>query len=95
MAEKPAPKKIAAQPVAKAASANAEAKPAAAPAPPAAAPRASISIAPKAKRIDEKERIRLIQEAAYFRSIAKGASPDSTHHWLAAEREVDQRLNGA
>jgi hypothetical protein len=45
-------------------------------------------------RMTEDARRVLIAEAAYFRSQARGAQPGNpTDDWLAAEQEVDARLN--
>jgi len=70
-------------------------KPAAAATP---APAAKAAIAPavpkkvetKAK-LDPKERARLIQEAAYYRSLKHPAGSDPAIHWLAAEKDIDQK----
>ncbi len=45
------------------------------------------------KVISPEERWRMIAEAAYFRALQRGFSGgDSVEDWLAAEREVDERL---
>jgi hypothetical protein len=99
MAEKSS-KKMAAAPVAKAASSAGAAKAAPAPiakpvAPPqATAPRAAApsAAAPKA-RVDAKERQRLVAEAAYYRAQKRGFAPGhEVQDWIAAEKEVDARL---
>jgi len=88
----PPPKPAApAAPAAKAAIAPTPPKPAA-PAAPAA--KAAIAPAPSKKvetkaKLDPKERTRLIQEAAYFRSLKHAAGSDPALHWLAAEKEID------
>lgn len=104
MADKPASKKMAAAAAApKAAPKATPAKPVASPTPTpttAAAPMAApappppLRATPPKPRIDAAERHRLIQEAAYYRSIAPGATDDPTTHWLEAEREVERRLSG-
>ena len=67
----------------------------AAPAAPAAqaaiAPAPSKKVETKAK-LDPKERTRLIQEAAYFRSLKHAAGSDPAIHWLAAEKDIDQKF---
>jgi len=68
----------------------------AAPAAPAPAAKAAIAPAPPKKvetkaKLDPKERTRLIQEAAYFRSLKHPAGSDPAIHWLAAEKEFDQK----
>ena len=40
------------------------------------------------------QRYLMVQEAAYYHAQKAGFVGDSTEHWLAAEREVEQRLNG-
>ena len=66
-----------------------------APAAPAPAAKAAIAPAPKKvetkAKLDPKERTRLIQEAAYFRSLKHPAGSDPAIHWLAAEKEFDQK----
>ncbi len=39
------------------------------------------------------QRYLMVQEAAYYHAQKAGFAGDSTEHWLAAEREVEQRLN--
>jgi hypothetical protein len=93
MVDKPSPKKITPTPPPppKAAVAPAKAAPAPAPAPAAAGPAISPKKMDAKPKTDSKERHRLIQEAAYFRSL-KHSGVDPSAHWLAAEKEVDQRL---
>ena len=48
---------------------------------------------PKSKKADEQERLRMIAEAAYLRSEARGfQSGHEDEDWLAAEAEVDSHL---
>ncbi len=43
--------------------------------------------------VSPEERERLIAEAAYYRALQRGFSGgDAVDDWLAAEREVDERL---
>jgi hypothetical protein len=45
------------------------------------------------KAVSPEERQRMIAEAAYFRALQRGFSGgDAVDDWLAAEREIDQRL---
>jgi len=87
MVDKPTPKKMAPTPPPKPAIAPVKAAVAPAPTPAAISPK-KVDAKPK---IDGKERHRLIQEAAYFRSLKHGSADPATH-WLAAEKEIDQRL---
>ncbi len=45
-------------------------------------------------QVSAEERYRLIELAAYLRSEAAGFGGDPAEHWLAAEAEVDAKLNG-
>jgi hypothetical protein len=90
MADKSTPKKMPTAPPPK--PAVAQVKAAVAPAPPApSAPAISPKKMEAKPKVDGKERHRLIQEAAYYRSLKHGGG-DPALHWLAAEKEVDQRL---
>lgn len=45
------------------------------------------------KVLSPEERQRMIAEAAYYRALQRGFSGgDSVEDWLAAEREIDERL---
>jgi hypothetical protein len=102
MAEKSS-KKMAAAPVAKAASSGAAAaKAAPAPVakpvapPPAAAQRTAAPVAAPKGKVDAKERQRLIAEAAYYRAQKRGFAPGhEVQDWVAAEKEVDARIAAA
>ena len=61
-----------------------------------AAPR-KRTIAPKAPKaaavtVTPEERLKMIEQAAYFRAEKAGFSGDSHAHWLAAEAEVTALL---
>lgn len=99
MADKTPSKKMAAAPAAKpmtAASSAAGPAPAKTTGSTAAMPAKSPTPAPAArgKVVDAAERLKLIQQAAYYRSLARGVAADPVQDWLAAEREVDRRLSG-
>jgi hypothetical protein len=38
------------------------------------------------------QRFLMIQEAAYYRAERAGFNGDAVEHWLAAEKEIEQRL---
>ena len=42
-------------------------------------------------QVSAEQRLHMIQEAAYFKSIGNGAS-DPTANWLSAEREIDSQV---
>ena len=42
--------------------------------------------------VSPEERQRMIAEAAYFRALQRGFGGDPVADWLAAEREIDERL---
>ena len=66
-----------------------------------AAPKtASKSAAPRKKAtkssvITSEERYRMIETAAYYIAEKNGFNTNHMDHWLAAELEVDAKLNGA
>jgi 2-polyprenyl-3-methyl-5-hydroxy-6-metoxy-1,4-benzoquinol methylase len=47
---------------------------------------------PPAKIITPQERIRMIDEAAYYRAEKQGFLVNPQENWIAAEKEVDARL---
>jgi 2-polyprenyl-3-methyl-5-hydroxy-6-metoxy-1,4-benzoquinol methylase len=47
---------------------------------------------PPAKIITPQERIRMIDEAAYYRAEKHGFLVNPQENWIAAEKEVDARL---
>ncbi len=66
-----------------------------------AAPKATAkSAAPRKKAakssvITSEERYRMIETAAYYIAEKNGFNTNHMDHWLAAELEVDAKLNGA
>ena len=46
-------------------------------------------------KVSERDRQAMIQEAAYFKAVQSGFNGDCMAHWLAAEKEIDRKLNGA
>jgi 2-polyprenyl-3-methyl-5-hydroxy-6-metoxy-1,4-benzoquinol methylase len=47
---------------------------------------------PPSKIITPQERIRMIDEAAYYRAEKQGFLVNPQENWIAAEKEVDARL---
>lgn len=48
----------------------------------------------KSSVITSEERYRMIETAAYYIAEKNGFSTNNMDHWLAAEQEVDTKLNG-
>lgn len=55
-------------------------------------PQARKSAGPSAP--SPEQRYLMVQEAAYYHAQKAGFNGDSTEHWLAAEQEIERRLNG-
>lgn len=51
--------------------------------------------AAKSSVITSEERYKMIETAAYYIAEKNGFSTNNMDHWLAAEQEVDAKLNGA
>lgn len=63
-----------------------------APSPAATAAKPAAPKAPEVKYISKTERLRMIEQAAYFRAEKHGFQGDSAAHWSAAEAEIDADL---
>ena len=48
-----------------------------------------------ATNVSEGDRQAMIREAAYFKAVQSGFNGNCMEHWLAAEKEIDKKLNGA
>ncbi|HMP77468.1 MAG TPA: DUF2934 domain-containing protein [Kiritimatiellia bacterium] len=59
---------------------------------PAAPAKPVAPVAPKPVMISKEERMRMIEQAAYFRAEKHGFQGDSSQHWSAAETEIDADL---
>lgn len=46
-----------------------------------------------AGKVSAEQRYLMVQEAAYYHAQKAGFNGESVEHWLAAEREIEQRLN--
>ncbi len=58
-------------------------------------PKASVKPTPgkSATKVSEGDRQAMIREAAYFKAMQSGFNGDYMAHWLAAEKEIDRKLN--
>lgn len=65
--------------------------PAAKPAP-ASAPAKAAPVAAKPAKISKSERLKMIEQAAYYQAEKHGFGGDSSAHWAAAEAEIDADL---
>lgn len=48
-----------------------------------------------AMKVSAGERLAMIQVAAYFKAVQSGFNGDCMAHWLAAEKDIDRKLNGS
>ncbi|OQA29425.1 MAG: hypothetical protein BWY59_00318 [Verrucomicrobia bacterium ADurb.Bin345] len=57
-------------------------------------PKRAVTKAPKAAAaaVSPEERLKMVEQSAYFRAEKAGFTGDSHAHWLAAEAEVDALL---
>ncbi len=55
---------------------------------------AKPSPAKSAAKVSEVDRQAMIRDAAYFMAVQSGFNGDCIEHWLAAEKEIDKKLNG-
>lgn len=56
--------------------------------------RKQVSALTKSNDPTPEQRYLMVQEAAYYHAQKAGFEGDSVEHWLAAEKEVEQRLHG-
>jgi hypothetical protein len=56
---------------------------------------AKLNPGKSAKKVSAGDRQAMIRDAAYFKAMQSGFNGDCLEHWLAAEKEIDRKLNRA
>ena len=47
-----------------------------------------------ATNVSAADRQTMIREAAYYKAVQSGFNGNCMEHWLAAEKDIDKKLNG-